>query len=95
MLKRSLTAIVTLGLAVFSVTVSLEAVGVLFHAGVPDPQQRVDAFVARLEAELGPMELPRSRSTWPQELAGHDVERVDAAEPALAGAAPPRRPRWR
>jgi hypothetical protein len=87
MLRRSLAAVIALGLLFFGATVSLEALGLLFHAAVPDLQQRVDAFVTRLEAELSPVDLPEEPVEVPheaaQELAGHDAERADAAEPAL------------
>jgi hypothetical protein len=87
MLKRSLAAVIALGLLLFGATVSLEALGLLFHAAVPDLQQRVDAFVARLEADLSPVDLPEEPVEVPheaaQELAGHDAERAAAAEPAL------------
>src|SRR6476661_8876200 len=52
MLRRSLAAVIALGLLLFGATVSLEALGLLFHAAVPDLQQRVEAFVARLAAEV-------------------------------------------
>ena len=50
MLRRPLAAAVALALLFFGAMISLEAIGVLFHTAVPDPQQRIDAFVARLEA---------------------------------------------
>ena len=89
MLRRSLAAVIALGLLLFGATVSLEALGLLFHAAVPDLQQRVEAFVARLEADLSPVDLPEEPVEVPheaaQELAGHYAERVEAAEPALQG----------
>ena len=87
MLRRSLAAVVALGLLFFGATVSLEALGLLFRAAVPDLQQRVEAFVARLEADLSPVDLPDEPVEVPaaQEFAGHDAERAEAAEPALEG----------
>jgi hypothetical protein len=89
MLKRSLAAVVALGLLFFGATVSLEALGLLFRTAVPDLQQRVEAFVARLEADLSPVDLPEEpvEVSAAQELAGHDAERAEAAEPALEGQA--------
>ncbi len=88
MLKMPLAAAVTLGLLFCGATVGLEAVGLLFHAGDPDPQQRVEAFVARLEADLSPVDLPTEPVELPREAAldlpVHD-EPALAAEPALDG----------
>ena len=76
MLNRLLITAATLGLLVCGATVGLEAVGVLFHAGrTPDPeQQRAEAFLARLETELSPADLP----TEPVEF------RTDVAQEAPA-----------
>jgi hypothetical protein len=86
MLKRPMAAAVTLTLLFWGAMVSLEAVGLLFRAGVPDPQQRIDAFVARLEAELSPADLPTEPVELPHQVAetdvpGHDAEHAVAAEP--------------
>jgi hypothetical protein len=71
MLKRLLTTAGTLGLLVCGATVGLEAVGVLFRAGsTPDPeQQRVEAFLARLETELSPADLPTEPVDFPTDVA--------------------------
>lgn len=86
MLRMPLAAAVTLGLLFCGATVGLEAVGLLFHAGDPDPQQRVEAFVARLEADLSPVDLPTEPVELPREAAldlpVHD-EPALAAEPVL------------
>lgn len=86
MLRRPLAAAVALALLFFGAMISLEAIGVLFHTAVPDPQQRIDAFVARLEAELSPVDLPTEpvdvSPEARQEFAARDPERADAAEPA-------------
>jgi hypothetical protein len=90
MLGKALAAAITLALLFCGATIGLESVGLLFRAGVPDPQQRVDAFVARLEADLSPVDLPTEPVEVPRELA-HDVrdredERATVAEPAPNGA---------
>jgi len=89
MLRRPMAAAVTLGLLACCATVGLEAVGLLFHASIPDPQQRIDAFVARLEAELSPVDLPTEPVELPrdvaQDLPGGETEHAMAAEPALTG----------
>jgi hypothetical protein len=89
MLRKPVGAAVALGLLVCAATVGLEAVGLLFHAGLPDPQERIDAFVARLEADLSPVDLPTEPVDLPrevaQELPGGDAERTTAAAPAPAG----------
>jgi hypothetical protein len=89
MLRRPLAIAVTLGLLFCGATVILEAVGLLFHTGVPDPQQRVEAFVAGLEADLSPVDLPTEPVEFPRELAqdpqGYDSQLATADEPAQAG----------
>jgi hypothetical protein len=89
MLRKAMAAAVTLGLLACGATVGLEAVGLLFHVSVPDPQQRIDAFVARLEADLSPVDLPTEPVDFPHEVAqdlpgGGDAERALAAAPAQA-----------
>lgn len=88
MLRMPLAAAVTLGLLFCGATVGLEAVGLLFHAGDSDPQQRVEAFVARLEAGLSSVDLPTEPVELPREAAldlpVHD-ELALTAEPALDG----------
>jgi hypothetical protein len=71
MLKRLLTTVGTLGLLVCGVTVGLEAVGVLFRTGTaPEPeQQRVEALLARLEAEFSPVDLPIEPVEFPTDKA--------------------------
>lgn len=71
MLKRLLTTAATLGLLMGGATVGFEAVGVLFHAGsTPDPeQQRLAAFLARLESEFNPADLPTEPVEFPTEVA--------------------------
>ena len=89
MLGKPLAAAVTLALLFCGATVSLEAVGLLFHVGVPDPQQRVEAFVARLEADLSPVDLPTEPVEFPVEIPAEveegvpraDAENVAPAEP--------------
>jgi hypothetical protein len=67
MLKRLLTTAATLGILVCGATVALEAVGVLFHAGgTPDPEEQLmEAFLARLEAEFNPADLPTEPVEFP------------------------------
>jgi hypothetical protein len=85
MLTRPAAAAVILVLLFCGATVGLEAVGLLFHAGVPDPQQRIEAFVSRLEADLSPVDLPTEPVEAPlklaEELPRSDSERVTAAQP--------------
>ena len=85
MLRKPAAAAVILALLFCGATVSLEAVGLLFHAGVPDPQQRIEAFVSRLEADLSPVDLPTEPVEAPREVAekppGSDSERVAVAQP--------------
>jgi hypothetical protein len=71
MLKRLLTTAATLGLLVGGATVGFEAVGVLFHTGsTPDlEQQRLEAFLARLETEFNPADLPTEPVEFPTEVA--------------------------
>jgi hypothetical protein len=90
MLGKPLAAAIALALLFCGATVSLESVGLLFHAGVPDPQQRVEAFVARLEADLSPVDLPTEPVEIPIEVAHdqreRDAERATVAEPTPNGA---------
>jgi len=92
MLRKSIAAAIALGVIACGATVGLEAVGLLFHASLPDPQQRIDAFVARLEADLSPVDLPTEPVEPPhevvQQLPGGDAERAMAAVPVLAGDSP-------
>jgi hypothetical protein len=89
MLRRSVTVAVTLALLFCGVTVSLEAVGLLFHAGAPDPQQRIEAFVSRLEADLSPVDLPTEPVEVLREAAreppDNDPEPVPVAQPVHDG----------
>ncbi len=86
MLKRLLATTVALGFLGCGATVVLEAVGVLFHVGVADPEQRADAFLARLEADLNTPDLPTEPveigSLAEQERPGQETERVAAVEAA-------------
>jgi hypothetical protein len=83
MLGKPLAAAITLALLFCGATVGLESVGLLFHTGVPDPQQRVEAFVARLEADLSPVDLPTEPVEIPPEVA-HDARERDAERPTVA-----------
>ncbi len=89
MLRSPVAAAVALALLFCGAMVSLEAVGLLFHAGVPDPQQRIEAFVSRLEADLSPVDLPTEPVEVPLEVAqalpGNGSEPATAAEPARDG----------
>jgi hypothetical protein len=88
MLRRWLAGGLTLGLLFCGATVSLEALGVLFHAGAPDPQQRIDAFVARLEADLSPVDLPTEPVEGVHALAQEPPAHaglVSSADPAQEG----------
>jgi hypothetical protein len=84
MLKKPVAAAVVLGLLACCAAVGLESVGLLFHASLPDPEQRMDAFVARLEADLSPVDLPTEPVELPHEVAeglpGGSDDVDDAAE---------------
>ena len=80
MLKRLLATTVALGLLGCGATVVLEAVGVLFHVGVAGPEQRADAFLARLEADLNTPDLP----TEPVEIASLAEQERQGQEPDRA-----------
>jgi hypothetical protein len=86
MLKRLLAATVALGLLGCGAVVVLEAVGVLFHVGAADPEQRADAFLARLETDLNTPDLPTEpveiASQAPQKRPEQDTEPVAAVEAA-------------
>jgi hypothetical protein len=91
MLGKPLAAAIAVALLFCGATVSLEALGLLFHRGALDPQQRVEAFVARLEADLSSVDLPTEPVEIPHETAQEVPERVAetapvVAEPALNGA---------
>lgn len=70
MLARLLTAVLTLALLLGGAIVGLEALGAVFQAGVPDAQQRMEAFLDRLAATLDPVDLPEeSEEAEPQRSA--------------------------
>jgi hypothetical protein len=87
MLERPLAAAVSLVLLFCGATVSLEAMGLLFQTGVPDPQQRIEAFVARLVADLSPVDLPTEPVDLPrpvaQDLPRQDAEGATGVQPVL------------
>ncbi len=69
MLTRPMVAVIMVALLFCGATVGLEAVGLLFHASMPDPQQRIESYVARLEADLSPVDLPTEPVDVPSEVA--------------------------
>jgi hypothetical protein len=85
MVKRLLATTVVLGFLGFGATVTLEAVGVLFHVGVADPEQRAEAFLARLEADLNSPDLPTEPVEMPsaagQERPERGAQGLAAVEP--------------
>jgi hypothetical protein len=85
MLKTLLTGIVTLGILGCGATVGLEAVGLLFQPGALDPEQRTEAFVARLEAEISPVDLPTERVPLDLQIETVDIPGQVAQEPPSQG----------
>jgi hypothetical protein len=89
MVRRPVAVAVVVALLFCGAAVSLEAVGLLFHTGVPDPQQRIEAFVSRLEADLSPVDLPTEPVEVPVEMAaqlpGNDSRPVPVAQPIQDG----------
>jgi hypothetical protein len=84
MLGKPLAAAIALVLLLCGATVSLEALGLLFHRGALDFQQRIEAFVARLEADLSPVDLPTELVEIPQEMAQEVPEGEGEPAPVVA-----------
>jgi hypothetical protein len=86
MLTRPMVAVIMVALLFCGATVGLEAVGLLFHASIPDPQQRIDSYVARLEADLSPVDLPTEPVDIPSDVAEQtegEARLATAVVPAL------------
>lgn len=84
MLKRLLSTIVMLAFLVSGATVAMEAMGLLFNVGTADPQRRAEAFMAQIEANADPMNVPRepgAERLWPLPAASETAQPV---EPAVA-----------
>jgi hypothetical protein len=86
MRTRPLTTVITLGVLVCGATVGLEAMGVLFQPS--DPEQRTEAFLARLESDFDSMVSPSRPVDLPseseQEPPWQQPDRAVAAEAARA-----------
>ena len=96
MLTRPMVAVIMVALLFCGATVGLEAIGLLFHAGKPDPQQRIESYVARLEADLSPVDLPTEPVDVPSEVAEQtqrEARLATATVPALDAANAPEVPR--
>jgi hypothetical protein len=68
MLRRLLSTIVALALLSCAATIAMEALGLLFLTGPADPRHRLEAFIAQLEASLGPEDVPSEAGVeqlWP------------------------------
>ncbi|HEX5998456.1 MAG TPA: hypothetical protein VFZ16_03500 [Hyphomicrobiaceae bacterium] len=92
MLTKLLTTIVTVAFVVCGATVGLEALGLIFNVGSADPEQRIEAAVAKIEANLDPMNVPREpevEALWPPSEHKVAVITVPHEEPQVSGTRPP------
>jgi hypothetical protein len=68
MLRRLLSAVAALAFLLGGATVAMEALGLIFRVGPAEPGQRVEAAIARIEANANPMHVPREAEVewlWP------------------------------
>jgi hypothetical protein len=66
MLTRLLLSVVALAFLLGGATVAMEAMGLIFQVGPADPERRLEAIVARIEAGLEPWDVPNeAEGLWP------------------------------
>jgi hypothetical protein len=65
MLKRLLSTVVMLAFLLCGATIAMEAMGLIFQAGPADPERRIEAVVAQIEASLGPNVPSEADGLWP------------------------------
>ncbi|MFZ1103452.1 MAG: hypothetical protein WAN86_11535 [Hyphomicrobiaceae bacterium] len=68
MLTRLLSTVVALAFLLFGATIAMEAMGLIFRPAPADPQLRIEAVVAKIEASLDPRNVPseaEAEGLWP------------------------------
>jgi hypothetical protein len=68
MLKRLLSIVVALALLLCGGAIAMEAMGLIFQADSADPDQRIEAVVAAIEASIDPRDVPSEAEAdglWP------------------------------
>jgi hypothetical protein len=66
MLARLLLTVVALAFLLGGTTIAMEAVGLIFHDGPADPERRIEAIVAQIEAGFDPRDVPsEAEGLWP------------------------------
>jgi hypothetical protein len=92
MLKKLLSTVVTLAVVFCGATIAMEALGLIFLPGRPDPEDRTEAVIAHIEATLDAVDVPsEADGLWPppEPLPEPLREPLKVAEAPATDAVPP------
>ena len=90
MLKRLLSIVVALALLLCGGAIAMEAMGLIFLADSADPEQRIEAVVAAIEANLDPRDVPSEAEAdglWPppeDRVEKHAEKHIEKHRPPVA-----------